>query len=180
MISKTSSVAARSYGGVQILARCDLGIPKPSQIVKAQGSCNITGDIQYACMRLLLDSATLVAEIRCDAGASRQLLVAALERRLTLIVSVTLMIEYQAVMTRPEHLEASALSLPLGVGQAQLKTGEYPKPESVLSCPPVVTRRHGAPGDYGHGCLSSKGFAASAASDAVRAFGAANSLAVAG
>ncbi|WP_353023256.1 PIN domain-containing protein [Mesorhizobium sp. M0998] len=64
-------------------------------------------------MRLLLDTATLVAAIRSDAGASRQLLVAALERRLTLIVSVTLMIEYQAVMTRPKHLEASALSLPL-------------------------------------------------------------------
>ncbi|MBZ9922204.1 PIN domain-containing protein [Mesorhizobium sp. BR1-1-7] len=113
MVSKTSSVAARSYGGVQILARCDLGIPKPSQIVKVRGSCNIAGDIQYACTRLFLDTAILVAAIRSDAGASRQLLVAALERRLALIVSVTLMIEYQAVMTRPEQLEASALSLPL-------------------------------------------------------------------
>ncbi len=35
---------------------------------------------------------------------------AALERRLTLLVSVPLMIEYQAVMTRPEHLAASGLS----------------------------------------------------------------------
>ncbi|WP_352747946.1 putative toxin-antitoxin system toxin component, PIN family [Mesorhizobium sp. M0185] len=61
-------------------------------------------------MRLLFDTATMVAAIRSDAGASRQLLVAALERRLTLIASVPLMIEYQAVMTRPEHLEASALS----------------------------------------------------------------------
>ncbi|WP_208604627.1 PIN domain-containing protein [Mesorhizobium qingshengii] len=113
MISRTSSVAVRSYGGVQILAGCDLGIPKPSQIVKARGSCNIAGDIQYACMRLLLDTASLVAAIRSDAGAARQLLAAALERRLTLIVSVTLMTEYQAVMTRPEHLEAWALSLPL-------------------------------------------------------------------
>ncbi|WP_036259300.1 putative toxin-antitoxin system toxin component, PIN family [Mesorhizobium sp. WSM3224] len=61
-------------------------------------------------MRLLLDTAIMVAAIRSDAGASHQLLVAALERRLTLVVSVTLMIEYQAVMTRPEHLEASGLS----------------------------------------------------------------------
>jgi predicted nucleic acid-binding protein len=45
-----------------------------------------------------------------DAGASRRLLVAALERRLTLLASVPLMIEYQAVMTRPEHLKASGLS----------------------------------------------------------------------
>ncbi|MER9616770.1 putative toxin-antitoxin system toxin component, PIN family [Mesorhizobium sp. M0207] len=61
-------------------------------------------------MRLLLDTAAMVAAIRSDAGASRQLLVAALERRLTLIASVPLMIEYQAVMTRPEHLEASGRS----------------------------------------------------------------------
>jgi predicted nucleic acid-binding protein len=37
--------------------------------------------------------------------------VAALERRLTLLASVPLMIEYQAVMTRPEHLKASGLSV---------------------------------------------------------------------
>ena len=52
----------------------------------------------------------MVAAIRSDAGASRRLLLAALERRLTLLVSVPLMIEYQAVMTRPEHLKASGLS----------------------------------------------------------------------
>ena len=36
---------------------------------------------------------------------------AALECRLTLLASVPLMIEYQAVMTRPEHLAASRLSI---------------------------------------------------------------------
>lgn len=36
--------------------------------------------------------------------------VAALERRLTLLASVPLMVEYQAVMTRPEHLEVSGMS----------------------------------------------------------------------
>lgn len=61
-------------------------------------------------MRLILDTATMVAAIRSDAGASRRLLLAALERRLTLLASVPLMIEYEAVMTRPEHLEASGLS----------------------------------------------------------------------
>jgi predicted nucleic acid-binding protein len=61
-------------------------------------------------MRLILDTATMVAAIRSDAGASRQLLVSGLKRRLTLLASVPLMIEYQAVMTRSEHLKASGLS----------------------------------------------------------------------
>jgi putative PIN family toxin of toxin-antitoxin system len=61
-------------------------------------------------VRLILDTAVMVAAIRSDAGASCRLLLAALERRLTLLVSVPLMIEYQAVMTRPEHLKASGLS----------------------------------------------------------------------
>jgi putative PIN family toxin of toxin-antitoxin system len=61
-------------------------------------------------MRLVLDTATMVAAIRSDSGASRQLLVAGLERRLTVLASVPLMIEYEAVMTRPEHLKASELS----------------------------------------------------------------------
>lgn len=61
-------------------------------------------------MKLVLDTATLVAAIRSDAGASRRLLVAALENRFRLLASVPLMIEYQAVMTRPEHLDASGLS----------------------------------------------------------------------
>jgi predicted nucleic acid-binding protein len=63
-------------------------------------------------MRLVLDTVTVVAAIRSDAGASRWLLRAALERRrgLTLLVSVPLLIEYEAVMTRREHLDASGLS----------------------------------------------------------------------
>ena len=61
-------------------------------------------------MRLVLDTATMVAAIRSDAGASRRLLVSALQSRFKLLASVPLMIEYQAVMTRPEHLDASGLS----------------------------------------------------------------------
>jgi len=52
----------------------------------------------------------MVAAIRSDAGASRRLLVAALEQRFTLLVSVALMVEYEAVMTRTRHLAASKLS----------------------------------------------------------------------
>jgi len=63
-------------------------------------------------MRLVFDTAVLVAAIRSSAGASRWLLRVALERRrgLTLLVSVPLLIEYEAVMTRAEHLAASGLS----------------------------------------------------------------------
>ena len=61
-------------------------------------------------MRLVLDTATMVAAIRSDSGASRRLLRAALERRnLRLLVSVPLLIEYEAVMTRPEHLKVARL-----------------------------------------------------------------------
>jgi len=63
-------------------------------------------------MRLVLDTATMVAAIRSDRGASRWLLRSALERRrdLTLLVSVPLLIEYEAVMMRAEHLKAAGLS----------------------------------------------------------------------
>ncbi|RDJ21948.1 putative toxin-antitoxin system toxin component, PIN family [Bosea caraganae] len=62
-------------------------------------------------MRLVLDTAAMVAAIRSEAGASRRLLVAGLENRIALLVSVPLMIEYQSVMTRAEHMEAARLSL---------------------------------------------------------------------
>jgi predicted nucleic acid-binding protein len=52
----------------------------------------------------------MVAAIRSDTGASRHLLVAGLRRRLTMLVSVPLVFEYEAVMTRPEHLAAARLS----------------------------------------------------------------------
>lgn len=61
-------------------------------------------------MRIILDTASLVAAVRSKAGASRQLLLEVLDRRLTLLASVPLMIEYQAVLTRPAHLEAAGLS----------------------------------------------------------------------
>jgi putative PIN family toxin of toxin-antitoxin system len=62
-------------------------------------------------MRLVLDTATMLAAIRSDAGASRRLLAATLERQLKVFASVPLMVEYEAVMTRAEHLEASGLNV---------------------------------------------------------------------
>ena len=56
-------------------------------------------------MRLVLDTDVMVAALRSDRGASRQLLLAALEREVVMLVSVPLMIEYEAVLKRPEHLD---------------------------------------------------------------------------
>ncbi|MEO8660611.1 MAG: putative toxin-antitoxin system toxin component, PIN family [Bryobacteraceae bacterium] len=61
-------------------------------------------------MRLVLDTDVLVAALRSDKGASRQLVALALDRKIELLVSVPLMVEYQAVLTRPEHLTASGLT----------------------------------------------------------------------
>lgn len=56
-------------------------------------------------MRLVLDTDVVVAAMRSDRGASRQLLLAALDRRVVVLVSVPVMLEYEAVLTRPEQLE---------------------------------------------------------------------------
>ena len=60
--------------------------------------------------RVALDTNVLVAALRSDRGASRRLLLGALERRYQLVASVPLMIEYEAVLSRDEHLLASGLS----------------------------------------------------------------------
>jgi len=59
---------------------------------------------------VVLDTDVLVAAIRSDRGASRLLLTQALEGQYPLLVSVPLMLEYEAVLTRAEHLEAANLS----------------------------------------------------------------------
>jgi len=55
----------------------------------------------------VLDTDVLVAAFRSDAGASRQILQAALAGRFGFLLSVPLMLEYEAVLSRPEHLAAS-------------------------------------------------------------------------
>jgi predicted nucleic acid-binding protein len=52
----------------------------------------------------------MVAAIRSNTGASRRLLVASLRRRCQLVLSVPLAIEFEAVLTRSEHLAASGLT----------------------------------------------------------------------
>jgi putative PIN family toxin of toxin-antitoxin system len=60
-------------------------------------------------VRIVLDTTILVAGLRSASGASRQLLRAALEKHFVLLLSVPLVIEYEAVATRKEHLKASGL-----------------------------------------------------------------------
>ena len=52
----------------------------------------------------------VVAAVRSDRGASRVLLTAALQRRYLVLASVPLMLQYEAVLTRPEHLAAASIS----------------------------------------------------------------------
>jgi predicted nucleic acid-binding protein len=63
-------------------------------------------------MRMVFDTAIMVAAIRSELGASRWLLRSVLERRpgVTMLISVPLLIEFEAVMTRKEHLDAAGLS----------------------------------------------------------------------
>lgn len=61
-------------------------------------------------MRWVLDTATVVAAVGSDRGASRRLLIAGLERRFAPLVSTPLLLEYEAVLTRPEQLRVSGLS----------------------------------------------------------------------
>ena len=58
----------------------------------------------------VLDTDVMVAALLSDRGASRQLLLAALNRRFELLLSVPLILEYEAVLTRPQHLVACGLN----------------------------------------------------------------------
>jgi len=58
----------------------------------------------------VLDTHVMVAALRSSAGASRQLVLLALHHPSVLRLSVLLILEYEAVLTRPEHLAASGLT----------------------------------------------------------------------
>jgi putative PIN family toxin of toxin-antitoxin system len=62
-------------------------------------------------MRLVLDTNVLVAAMRSDQGASRRLLVAVLRAECRLLVSASLLIEYEAVLKREEHRAASGAAI---------------------------------------------------------------------
>ena len=58
----------------------------------------------------MLDTDVIVAAVRSRNGASRQILLAALDRRVELLASVPLILEYEAVLTRPDQLAEIGLT----------------------------------------------------------------------
>ena len=63
-------------------------------------------------MRLVLDTDVLVAATRSRSGASWQLVDRALTGEFTLLLSVPLVLEYEAVLRREEHRKVHGLSVP--------------------------------------------------------------------
>lgn len=62
-------------------------------------------------LRIVLDTDVMVAALRSPSGASRWLLQAVLGKAATAVISVPLVLEYEAVLTRPEHLSAARMTL---------------------------------------------------------------------
>jgi putative PIN family toxin of toxin-antitoxin system len=62
-------------------------------------------------VKLVLDTDVVVAAMRSPTGASAAIVRAAREKKATLLLSVALAIEYEAVCRRPEHHMAAGLSL---------------------------------------------------------------------
>ena len=62
-------------------------------------------------MRYVLDTNVIVAALRSERGASRKLLLSALDEEIVTLASVPLMIEYEAVLTRPQQLSATGLTI---------------------------------------------------------------------
>lgn len=61
-------------------------------------------------MKIVLDTDVMVAAMRSAKGASRRLLVLLDEGKFEALASVSLMIEYEAVLKRPENLSATGLN----------------------------------------------------------------------
>ena len=61
-------------------------------------------------MRLALDTDVIVAGMRSPAGASAALLLAASKKKVRLCVNVALMLEYEAVCSRPAHRAVAGLT----------------------------------------------------------------------
>ena len=62
-------------------------------------------------MRFVLDTDVVVAAMRSPSGASAAIVQAARRTTVTLLLSVPLAVEYEAVCRRPEHRLAAGLSL---------------------------------------------------------------------
>jgi putative PIN family toxin of toxin-antitoxin system len=62
-------------------------------------------------IKLVLDTNIMVAASRSSLGASYKIMQALRHQRLVALVSVPLLLEYEAVLKRPEHLQAGARTI---------------------------------------------------------------------
>jgi putative PIN family toxin of toxin-antitoxin system len=62
-------------------------------------------------LRLVLDTEVMVAAFDSPSGASRELLLASLDGEALLLLSTSLLLEYEAVLTRPSMLEMIELDV---------------------------------------------------------------------
>lgn len=62
-------------------------------------------------MRLVLDTNVLVTAIRSRTGASAEVVRLIRQGGITMAATVALFLEYEAVLTRPEHLAAAGMGL---------------------------------------------------------------------
>jgi putative PIN family toxin of toxin-antitoxin system len=60
-------------------------------------------------MDIVLDTSVLVAGLRSNKGASHNILTRLSDSEFRILLSVPLLIEYEAVLKRPEHLSATGL-----------------------------------------------------------------------
>lgn len=63
------------------------------------------------CMRVVFDTSVLVAGLRSRLGASNRVLYAIAEGRCVPLVSTAVFLEYEAVLSRPEQLFATQMSV---------------------------------------------------------------------
>lgn len=62
-------------------------------------------------MRVVLDTDVMLSALRSPTGASRVLALAAREGAVVPLASVAMMLEHEAVLSRPDHLAAMALTV---------------------------------------------------------------------
>lgn len=62
-------------------------------------------------MKVVLDTDVVVSGVRSPMGASAEVLRAARNRNIEIAVSVPLVLEYESVLGRAEHLQASGLAI---------------------------------------------------------------------
>ena len=61
-------------------------------------------------MRIVVDTDVIVASVRSRRGASRRVVALAVKGLLDQIVTVSIMLEYESVLKRPEHLRVARLT----------------------------------------------------------------------